>query len=80
MMARTATCRILNTSNQSIFLQVRRPGGDFYVHEQQVRLRPSQHVLLPRNHLNENQIGNLRKKSLIKMTFDSETETPLIAN
>jgi len=76
-MAKTATCRILNISQQTISLQVRRPGGDFFVHEQQVRLNPHQHVLLPKNHLNENQVGNLRKSRMISMTFDSEADTTL---
>jgi len=77
MPKKTATCRILNTSQQTISLQVKRPGGDFYVHEQQVRLNPGQHVLLPKNHLNENQIRNLRSKRIIRLTFDSDATVPV---
>jgi len=72
-MARTATVRILNISQQIISLQVKKPGGDFFVHEQQVRLNPNQHVLLPKNHLNESQIGNLRKSRMIRV-IDNELQ------
>lgn len=69
---KTQTCRILNVSQQVIALQVKQPNGDFFIHEQQVRLNPGGHALLPKSHLNESQVENLKRSGMIKVTFDSE--------
>ena len=68
---KTQTCRVLNVSKQLICLQVKPPGGDFFIHEQQVRLNPGQHALLPKAHLNQEQVNNLKRSGVIKITFDS---------
>jgi hypothetical protein len=53
-------------------LQVRTPGGDFYLHEQQVRLAPGSTVSLPKDHLMADQLKNLAAKRIIKVLFDGE--------
>lgn len=72
MAKKNPTIRIYNNSKQMLQLHVRIPGSDFYSGEQQVRLFPGEDVLLPKNHLNESQIANLRARSIIKVTYDSE--------
>ena len=69
---KTPTCRVLNISKQMIALQVKPPKGDFFIHEQQVRLQPGQHALLPKTHLNQSQVENLKRTGQIKVTFDSD--------
>lgn len=69
---KTHTIRIYNSSKQMIPLQVKPPAGDFYLHEQQVRLYPNKEVTLPKDHVLEEQITNLKAKSFIKVTYDSE--------
>ena len=71
---------VYNNSKQLIPLQVRAPGGDFYTSEQQVRLNPGQHVLLPKNYLLLNQLENLQKKGLIRILYDSEVEANQAVN
>jgi hypothetical protein len=56
-------------------IQLRAPGGDFYTSEQQVRLNPKMDVQLPKSHLRMDQIENLQKKGLIRVTYDSETSS-----
>lgn len=69
---KTHTIRIHNTSKQMIPLQVKPPAGDFYLHEQQVRLYPNKDVVLPKDHVLEEQITNLKAKAMIKVSYDSE--------
>lgn len=69
---RAATVRIYNCSKQMIPLQVRAPGSDFFTNEHQIRLDPGKDVALPKSHLREDQIENLRKKRMIKVIYDSE--------
>lgn len=73
--SKTPTCRIVNVSKQLVSLQVVQPGGDFFIHEQQVRLGPGQHALLPKTHLNRSQVDNLKKSGIIKITFDSDPDS-----
>lgn len=68
----THVIRIYNNSKQMIPLQVKPPAGDFYLHEQQITLQPGKDVTLPKDHILEDQINNLRLKSLIKITYDSQ--------
>lgn len=70
--SKSHTIRILNISRQEISIQARPPHGDFFLHEQQVRLRPGVSALLPKDHLIPEQITNLRAKGFIKVVFDSE--------
>lgn len=63
--------RVFNSCRQMIPLQLRPPGTSFYRNEQQVRLNPGQHALLPYDHLRADQIENLQKKGMIKVIFDS---------
>ncbi len=72
---KSAVVRIYNKSRQMIPLQIRAPGGDFYASEQQVRLRPGKDALLPKSHLMMDQILNLQQKRMIRVIYDSETET-----
>lgn len=64
--------RIYNSSKQTIPLQARAPGADFYTGEQQVRIAPGKDVLLPKSHLRMDQIENLQKRGMIKVFYDSE--------
>lgn len=68
----TEVIRLFNCSRQLLKLQVRPPGGDFYLHEQQVSLRPGQTVLLPKDHLIQDQVSNLQSRGMLKVIFDSE--------
>lgn len=65
--------RIYNRSKQTIPLQVKPPGGDFFLHEQAVQLGPGKTVKLPKNYINEGQINNLQRRRQIQVLFDSET-------
>ena len=65
--------RIYNRSKQTIPLQVKPPGGDFFLHEQAVQLRPGKTVKLPKSYVNGSQIENLCKRRQIQVLFDSET-------
>lgn len=66
--------RIYNSSKQMIPLQVRSPGSDFFTNEQQVRLQAGQDTLLPKSHLNLHQIENLRRKRMIRVVYDNESQ------
>ena len=69
---KTEVIRILNISKQTIRLQVKPPEGDFFLHEQQVGIAPGKFVTLPKDHLIETQINNLRANRFIKVVYDSE--------
>ena len=64
--------QIYNCSKQMIPVSVRPPGGDFFLHEQTIYLRPGKTVRLPKNFLNESQIANLTAKRMIRILHDSE--------
>lgn len=66
--------RLYNCSKQMIPLQVRAPGSDFFSNEQQVRLEPGSDVMLPKSHLMADQVENLRRRRMIQVTFDSESQ------
>jgi hypothetical protein len=67
----TRMVRVFNSCKQMIPLQMRPPGTSFYRYEQQIRLNPGQHALLPLDHLREDQIENLQKRGFIKIIYDS---------
>jgi hypothetical protein len=67
----TRMVRIINNSKQMIPLQMRPPGTSFYRNEQQIRLNPGKHAMLPYDHLRADQIENLQKKGFIKIIYDS---------
>jgi len=73
-MAKSDVVRVYNRSKQTIPLQVKPPGGDFFLHEQAVQLRPGKSVKLPKSYVNEPQIENLRRRRQIQVLFDSETQ------
>ena len=64
--------QIYNCSRQMIPIVVRPPGGDFYLHEQTVYLRPGRTVRLPKSFLNDPQIINLQAKRMIQILHDTE--------
>jgi len=64
--------QIYNSSRQMIPISVRPPGGDFFLHEQTIYLRPGRTVRLPKNFLNDSQISNLTTKRMIRILHDSE--------
>ena len=70
--SKTPVVRVYNSSNQLIQLQVKPPGGDFYTNESQIRINPGDDVLLPKTHLRQDQLENLKKKGFIKIVHDSE--------
>ena len=64
--------QIYNSSRQMIPIVVRPPGGDFFLHEQTIYLRPGKTVRLPKSFLNDSQITNLTAKRMIRILHDSE--------
>jgi len=64
--------RVYNKGKQLISLQVKPPGGDFFLHEQTIYLRPGQTVKLPKSHINSAQIRNLQARRQIQVIYDSE--------
>lgn len=72
MARQRSTVRIYNRSKQAVYLQVRNPDGEFYTGQQQVRLMPGQDVMLPKSHVMEDQIKNLRAKMMVQVTYDSD--------
>lgn len=73
-MARTKSHvqKLYNCSPQTLNIQVRKPGSDFYRGEQQIKLGPGKTVDLPKDHLIQEQILNLQSKRMLKVLFDSE--------
>jgi hypothetical protein len=69
---RSHVIRVYNNSRQLIQLQARPPGGNFYMNESQIRIQPGHDVLLPKAHLRQDQLENLKKKGFIKILHDSE--------
>lgn len=59
---------ITNCSRQLIPIQVRRPKGDFFYEERQVRLSPGATVTLPKSHLYWAQIENCRARGELSVT------------
>ena len=68
--------QLYNCSKQMIPVSVRPPGGDFFLHEQTIYLRPGKTVRLPKNFLNDSQITNLTTKRMIRILHDSENSSP----
>ena len=66
------TLRIYNRSRQTISLQLCRPGGDFFLTEQQVHLGSGKSVELPKDHVRMEQINNLSVRGILRVTHDSE--------
>lgn len=68
-MARQASeiLSIYNKSKQTISLQARPPKGDFFLDEQQIRIRPKETVQLDARYIMEEQIKNLASKGLLKI-------------
>ena len=75
---KTHVMRVLNISQQLINIHVKPPQGDFYRHEQQVSLRPGQDALLPKDHLRQDQVNNLRARKVIRVIYDSEVAEELV--
>jgi hypothetical protein len=65
---------IYNRSKQMIPIQVAPPGGDFYLSEQQVHLRPGKTVQVAKSHLRWEQIQNLAARGILQVVCDSETQ------
>ncbi len=63
---------VSNRSKQTIALQVRRKGGDFFLEEYQLRLRPrglkGSHTTVPKNYLNWSQVENLAGRGMLSVT------------
>jgi len=64
--------RLYNRSKQTVPLQVKPPGGDFFLHEQAVQLGPGKSVKLPKSYVNAAQVENLQRRRIIQVLFDSE--------
>ena len=71
-MAKSPIVTIYNCGTQMIPLQVRTPGGDFFLSEQQIQLLPGKSVELPESHVSESQLANLQGKGLLKVTVKTE--------
>jgi hypothetical protein len=70
--------QIYNSSRQMIPISVRPPGGDFFLHEQTIYLRPGKTVRLPKSFLNDSQVSNLTTKRMIRILHDSEKSVPQV--
>lgn len=68
--------RIYNNSKQVIPIHINPPGGDFFLNEQQVHLRPSKSVMLPKDHLRWEQISNLSARGILRVIYDSSAKNP----
>ena len=68
----TPIIRLYNKSKQMLSIQVKPPHGDFFLHEQQVRINPGVTVKLPKSHLLMDQLRNLQSRRLLKIVLDSE--------
>lgn len=73
MATKGAIVRLYNRSTQMIPIQLKPPGGDFFLHEQVAYLRPRQTVKVPKSHLNLDQIHNLQARRALQILFDSDT-------
>jgi len=71
-MTKKEIVRIYNRSKQTIPLQAKPPGGDFFLHEQAVQLGPGKTVTLPKSYINAQQVENLQRRRQIQVIFDSE--------
>ncbi len=67
-----AVVRLYNRSSQMIPVQIKPPGGDFFLHEQTVYLRPRQTVKVPKSHLNHDQIHNLQARRELQVLYDTD--------
>ncbi len=73
-MAKKATITIYNDSAQRLDIHACPPGGDFYQHEQQISIKPGQVLSMYKDHVNMDQVTNLRSRGFIKVLNDSENE------
>jgi len=71
------TIQVYNRSRQMIPLQVKPPGGDFFLHEQTVYLHPGKTVRLPKSFVNDKQISNLQARRQIQILNDTEVASEL---
>jgi len=71
-MAEVQMIRIYNKSKQTISLQARPPKGDFFLHEQQIRIGAGKSVTVAKDYLLESQINNLCKRQILQITYDSD--------
>lgn len=62
------TVRIHNISKMVLSLQIKQPGTNFYTNEQQIRLAPGEHHLVPKAYLLNDQIMNLKAKGMLTVT------------
>jgi hypothetical protein len=60
---------ITNISRQLIEFQVKPPAGDFFLNEQQVRLKPAEAVTVPKEYLMWHQVENLTAKRCIRWSY-----------
>ena len=65
---------VYNRGRQTVHLQVKPPGGDFFLHEQVIYLKPGKSVQIPKNCANSSQIRNLQAKRQIQITHDTEAQ------
>ena len=70
---------IQNISKQLIPIHARPVGGDFYLSEQQFRLRPNDKVTLQKDALISVQIRNLQSRRLIRVLHDTELAAEQLA-
>jgi hypothetical protein len=59
------TVRVHNISKMTLSLQIKQPGTNFYTNEQQIRLAPGEHHLVPKAYLLSEQIANLKAKGML---------------
>lgn len=67
-----ATIGIYNASKQTIPLQAKPPNGDFFLHEQQIRIPKGKTVYIQSSYLLADQVKNLQAKGIIKVIYNSD--------
>lgn len=60
---------IANRSKQLIVIEACPPNGDFYLHRQNIYLRPNKSMTIGESYINENQIRNLQARGQISVTY-----------
>jgi hypothetical protein len=58
---------IENISSQMVRIQIKPPGGDFYLDEQQIQINPNNRISVPKDHLLWQQIENFKAHKILRV-------------
>lgn len=74
MAKKNTVIKIYNRSRQMIPLQVKPPGGDYFLHEQTIYLSPKKTVSIPSGYLLADQIKNLKARRELAIVSGTEDD------